>query len=150
ANEGGREYRAALGRSRPACAFLDGPLKDWLRRRFPAAGACRDVRRVSRCRAGGVSSPVADDSLTGEPGACKRNSLPHVSKGGQKMQSLGLPLFSVLLRGGGGCALSRRPLAPPTPPLPAEPGGQSQASPASALRQSTAVCLKLALHDLAR
>ncbi len=65
------------------------------------------------------------------------------------MKSCGRLLFSALLMGQIGCAVSSRHLvAPPlSPPLPSEPAGQTGEPPAPAVGQPMTVCLKLALRD---
>src|SRR5262249_55229848 len=68
----------------------------------------------------------------------------------RKMKSLGPLLFSALLLGPVGCAVSSRPLAPTSlsAPLPPEGAVQTSGPPVPAVAQPSEGCLKLALRDL--
>jgi hypothetical protein len=68
---------------------------------------------------------------------------------GRKMKSLGPLLFSALLMGPVGCAVSSRHLATTSlsPPLPPEVAAQTGGPPVPAVSQPSAGCLKLALRD---
>jgi hypothetical protein len=68
---------------------------------------------------------------------------------GRKMKSLGPLLFSALLMGPVGCAVSSRHLATTSlsPPLPPEVAAQTGGPPVPAVSQPSPGCLKLALRD---